>query len=266
MDAQGFYDGLGSDYDLMVSWEQRLAREQEFFRRVFSEAGVKRVLDSACGTGMHAVSFAREGWDCTAADLSRVMVEKARENARRAGVQVRFEAAGFGELSTRVGVGFDAVTCIGNSLPHLLDDASLHACLVDFSALLVPGGTLVIQNRNYDRLLRERQRFMPPVCRAEEDGEALFLRITEFPAPGTRGDPADARHDEAVSFTIVTLRKRGGEWTQTERTTPLRALRCATLKAALDRAGFGSVRVYGSYAFEPFDSPGTADLVVIARR
>jgi glycine/sarcosine N-methyltransferase len=259
MDAQEFYDALGSDYDLMVSWGQRLAREQEFFRRVFSEAGVKRVLDSACGTGMHAVSFAREGWDCTAADLSRVMVEKARENARRAGVQVRVEAAGFGGLSARVGAGFDAVTCLGNSLPHLLDDASLHACLVDFSALLVPGGTLVIQNRNYDRLLRERQRFMPPVSRIDHEGEAIFLRITEFPPVGTV-------NDEAVSFTIVTLKKRGGAWTMTERTTPLRALRCVTLKAALERAGFASVRLYGSYAWEGFDAPGTGDLVIVAVR
>ena len=259
MDARGFYDELGTDYDLMVSWEQRLAREEEFFRRVFSEAGVKRVLDAACGTGMHAISFARAGWECAGADLSPVMVEKARENARQAGVQVRFEAAGFGELFTRVGSGFDAVTCIGNSLPHLLDDSALHACLTDFADLLVPGGTLVIQNRNYDRLLRERQRFMPPVSRSEEEGETLLLRITEFPAAG-------ARNDEAVSYTIVTLRKRGGAWTMAERTTPLRALRRATLKAALDRAGFTSVRVYGSYAFEPYDGPGAADLVLIARR
>jgi len=187
------------------------------------------------------------------------MIEKARENARLAGVPVRFEAAGFGELSSRVGAGFDAVTCIGNSLPHLLDEAALQACLGDFADLLVPGGTLVIQNRNYDRLLRERQRFMPPVSRAEQDGETVFLRITEFPAPG-------AQNDEAVSFTIVTLRKRGAAWTMTERTTPLRALRRATLEGALDRAGFTSVRAYGSYAFEPFDSPGTADLVLIARR
>lgn len=259
MDARGFYDELGNDYDLMVSWEPRLAREQEFFRRVFSEAGVKRVLDAACGTGMHAIFFARGGWECVGADLSPAMVDKARENARGAGVKVRFEAAGFGEIASRTGSGFDAVTCVGNSLPHLPDDESLHACLRDFADLLVPGGVLVIQNRNYDRLLRERRRFMPPVSRVDGEGETLFLRITEFP-------PAGARNDEAVSFTIVTLKKRGGAWTMTERTTPLRALRRATLKAALERAGFESVRVYGSYAGEAFDSPGTGDLVIVANR
>jgi glycine/sarcosine N-methyltransferase len=259
MDARVFYDELGSDYDLMVSWEQRLARELEFFRRAFSEAGVRRVLDAACGTGMHAIAFARAGWECMGTDLSPAMVDKARENARGAGVQVRFETAGFGELASRAGSGFDAVTCIGNSLPHLPDDESLHACLRDFADLLNPGGILVIQDRNYDRLLRERQRFMPPVSRVDGDGETLFLRITEFPAAG-------ARNDEAVSFTIVTLKKRGGAWTMTERTTPLRALRCSTLKGALEHAGFASVRVYGSYALEAFDAPGTGDLVIIATR
>ena len=167
MDAQGFYDGLGQDYDLMVSWEERLAREGDFFARVFDESGARLVLDAACGTGMHAIAFARAGRDCTGADLSPVMVEKARQNARSAGVPVRFEVAGFGELSSRIGGSFDAVTCIGNSLPHLLDDASLRACLADFAGLLKSGGILVIQNRNYDRLLREPQRFMPLASRTD---------------------------------------------------------------------------------------------------
>jgi SAM-dependent methyltransferase len=259
MDAQGFYDGMGRDYDLMVSWSSRLAREESFFRSVFAEAGVTRVLDAACATGMHAVSFAQAGLVAAGADLSPVMVEAARAHARGAGVQVRFEAAGFGELAATFGGGFHAVTCVGNSLPHLRDDASLLACLRDFASLLVPGGLLVIQNRNYDRLLRERQRFAPPVSRQDADGEILFVRITEYPPPG-------AAADDAIEFTLLTLRKRGGSWDMDARTTPLRALRRATLEEALGRAGFSTVRAYGGYGMEAFDAPGTADLLLIAAR
>ncbi len=252
MDAQEFYDGLGQDYDLMVSWEDRLAREEAFFRRVFDESGARRVLDAACGTGMHAIDFARGGRECTGADLSPVMVRKARENARGAGVPVRFEVAGLGELARRVGGIFDAVTCLGNSLPHLLDDASLGSCLSDFASLLRPGGILVIQNRNYDRLLRDRQRFMPLTSRADGQGETLFLRITDF---------AD---NDAMVFTLVILKKRNGAWSQTVQSTPLRALRRSTLEAELAHAGLASVRFYGSYGLAPFDAPGTNDLVAIA--
>jgi SAM-dependent methyltransferase len=257
MDAQGFYDALGQDYDLMVSWEERLAREKSFFARVFDEHRVRRVLDAACGTGMHAIAFVREGRECVGADVSPVMVETARRNARDAGVPVVFELAGFGGLKDRIGGVFDAVTCVGNSLPHLRDDASLSAALSDFARLLGPGGILVIQNRNYDRLLRERQRFMPVASRVDREGETLFLRITEYMTSTDGGS-------ESIEFTLVTLKKRGGKWSQAIQSTPLRALQRNTLESGLHRAGFSSVQAYGSYNFDPFNAPGTNDLVAVA--
>ncbi len=260
MEAQEFYDALGEEYDAMVSWEARLRREEAFFGRLFEEQRVHALLDAACGTGMHLVAFARRGLACCGADLSPAMVERARQNAARAGVAVDLAVAGFGGLAGVFPGPFDAVTCLGNSLPHLPDDASLDACLSDLAALLRPGGVLVIQNRNYDRLLRERQRFMPVAARRDQDGETLFLRITDFPQAG-EGPGA-----ESITFTIVTLRRRGDAWTQSVRTTPLRALRRLALEAALDRTGFRKREVFGGYAGEPYDAPGSPDLVVVARR
>ena len=274
MDAQEFYDGLGEDYDRMVSWGTRLQREEVFFEQLFAGAGTRSVLDAACGTGMHVISFARRGLRCVGADLSPAMIAQARLNAGRAGVRVELDAFGFGKLAAAFsgrGVPFDAVTCLGNSLPHLLDDASLAECLSDFAELLSPGGILVIQNRNYDRLLRERQRFMPVSARTDAEGETLFLRITDFrgqeAGPGPAAGPATGyAAGEAVDFTIVTLRKRGGAWTQSVKTTPLRALRRSTLETCIREAGFSVVDVYGSYRREPYDSPGAPDLVVVARK
>jgi glycine/sarcosine N-methyltransferase len=260
MEARDFYDGLGEDYDRMVSWQGRLEREQAFFKRVFDESAARSVLDAACGTGMHAIAFARGGLSCAAADLSPAMIGRARDNAAAAGVVVDFQVAAFGELARKFAGPFDALTCLGNSLPHLLDDSSLAACLADFARLLRPGGLLVIQNRNYDRVLRERQRFMPLSTRSDEQGETLFLRISDFAGPGGPGAA-----DERIDFTIVTLKKRAGSWTQAVQTTPLRALRRATMQRALGAAGFTSVQLYGSYAMVPADSPDAADLVAVAR-
>jgi len=258
VDAREFYDELGGDYDRMVSWQARLAREDAFFTALFDGIAARSVLDAACGTGMHLIAFARGGRQCAGADISPAMIEQARRNAAAAGVKVDLAAAPFGGLAAVFPGPFDAVTCLGNSLPHLLDDAALAACLSDFAAVLRPGGVLVIQDRNYDRLLRERQRFMPLTARAEGGEETLFLRITDFPR-------ADA-DPESVTFTIVTLRKRGGAWTQAVQSTPLRALRRATLESALRAAGFGAIEVYGSYARGPYGAPDAADLVAVARR
>jgi len=269
MEAKDFYDTLGDDYDRMVSWEGRLAREDAFFRGLFDEHGVRRVLDAACGTGMHAVAFARQGRDAEGADLSPVMVDHARRNAAAAGVTVTFTVAGFGDLSALGRGPFDAVTCLGNSLPHLLDDASLDAAFQDFARALRPGGLLVIQNRNYDRVLRERLRFMPVAARADAEGETLFLRMTDFPraaSPAAGAPTSDPRAEESIEFTIVTLKKRAGSWSQSARTTPLRALRRATLERALAEAGFSAVRFFGSYDRAAFDAPGTGDLILTATR
>ena len=259
MDAREFYDSLGGYYDRMVSWQARIAREAAFFTRLFEENGVRRVLDAACGTGVHAIEFARQGLQSAGADLSPAMIGRARENARAAGVKVDLQAAAFGELSRRFTGPFDALTCLGNSLPHLVDDSSLAAALSDFASLLRPGGVCVIQNRNYDRLLRDRQRFMPLAAREDTEGETLFLRMSDFPPPSEHAG-------ETFQFTIVTLKKRGGAWNQTARTTPLRALRRATIEQALGAAGFSSTRVYGSFALAAFDAPDTGDLVAIAKK
>jgi glycine/sarcosine N-methyltransferase len=265
MDALDFYEGLGSDYDRMITWERRLGREQAFFKAVFAEHSVRRVLDTACGTGMHAIAFSRMGVSAAGVDLSPAMIEQAEANARAAGVDLLFEVAGFGNIAGRFSAPFDAVTCLGNSLPHLLDDASLAAALRDFAALLSPGGLLVIQNRNYDRLLQQRQRFMPPASREDDSGETIYLRITDFSGAGAPDfSEAGAPGEETVGFTIVTLRKKDGAWSQSVQTTTLRALKRATLENALRAAGFSTITIFGGYDRASYDAPGAADLVALA--
>lgn len=254
MDARRFYDDMGTDYDLMVSWKTRLEREARFLRRMREEIEASSVLDAACGTGMHAVLLAREGLRCAAADLSPQMIEQARKNAHDAGVNVDLRVAAFGDLARTFGERFDLVTCLGNSLPHLLDDDSLRSALGDFARVLSPGGLLLIQNRNYDRVIREKVRFMPLSARTEGAEETLFLRITDL-----CDDVSDL-----VDFTIVTLRKKRGTWTQSTRTTTLRALSRQTVEDALGASGFSRVRVWGGYDLSPFDEARSADLLIAA--
>jgi glycine/sarcosine N-methyltransferase len=257
MEARGFYDALGDDYDLMVSWEERLRREEPFFQKVFEDHGVASVLDVACGTGMHAVAFARRGLRTAAADLSPAMIDRAREHAHRAEVDVRWSVAAFGGLAAAfpgdVGA-FDAVTCLGNSLPHLPDDAALDAALADMARMLRPGGALVVQDRNYDRVLAERVRFMPMTARGSPGDETLFIRVTDFLGA------------DRLAFTILTLRNTGGAWSCGAKTTPLRGIERATLEGSLGRAGFTAVECFGSYDRAAFNAPGTGDLVMVAMR
>lgn len=61
-------------------------------QRVLREVQVApgRALELGCGTGNNAVWLAQQGFDVTAADLSRVALERARRRAEVAGVTVHF--------------------------------------------------------------------------------------------------------------------------------------------------------------------------------
>jgi glycine/sarcosine N-methyltransferase len=257
------YDTLSDDYDHFVNWENRLAYEMPFIERTLREAGVCQVIDVACGTGMHAIELARRGYKVVGADLSAPMIERARENASIAGVEVHFIVAGFGELAEKLALSpvegvsgqFDAVLCLGNSLPHVLSAADLSDALADFATVLRPGGLLLIQNRNFDAVLARRERFMGPEAHREGDREWLFVRFYDFNPGGT------------ITFNMVVLRRDGkGNWSQQIEATELRPLTYSELSASLTATGFTDIVCYGDMEGAPFDPDRSSNLIVTARR
>jgi SAM-dependent methyltransferase len=203
---------------------------------------------------MHAIALAQRGYEVTGADLSAPMIERARENAAAADCEVRFVVAGFGELLEKVGDGFDALLCLGNSLPHVLTAYGLHATLTDFAAVLRPGGLLLIQNRNFDAVVAARARWMPLQAHCEGDREWLFIRFYDFNSDGT------------LTFNVVTLRRdEVGEWTQQVEATTLRPLLHAELTDAIAAAGFSDIACYGDMTGAPFDPDASGNLIVAAK-
>jgi glycine/sarcosine N-methyltransferase len=249
------YDDFSSDYDRFMDWPNRLAAELPFIERELQGVRARRVLDTACGTGMHVIALAGRGYAVAGTDLSARMIERARANATVAGVDVRFEVAGFGALSAQAGIGFDALLCLGNSLPHLLTPGDLAAGLADFAACLRPGGLLLIQNRNLDAVLARHQRWMEPQARQEGESEWVFVRFYDFEPGGT------------LTFNLVTLRREGvGAWSQQVASTRLWPLQQEALTAALDTAGFGEITCWGDMQGALFDLGHSPNLVVAARR
>jgi hypothetical protein len=163
--------------------------------------------------------------------------------------------AGFGELAAGVGNGFDALLCLGNSLPHVLTSDALHETLTDFAAVLRPGGLLFIQNRNFDAVMAARTRWMPSQAHREGSREWLFMRFYDFNPDGT------------LTFNVVTLRRdEGGEWTQQVEATTLRPLLHAELLDAVAAAGFGDVACYGDMQGAPFDPENSGNLIAVAKK
>jgi SAM-dependent methyltransferase len=252
-DPVPLYDTLSADYDRFVDWQARLAHELPAFERLFEEQGVRRVLDAACGTGHHAIALARRGYRAAGADLSAQMIAQARRNAAEADAPVEWAVAGLGELAAAFEGQFDAALCLGNSLPHLLTQEAVAAALADLAALLQPGGLLVVQNRNYDRVWLRRERFMPPTAHRHGDEEIIFFRFMDF-------------HPETMTFNMARLWRTTNGWDFRVDATELRPVFRDELEIALQEAGFRTAGFYGDYGFSPFDAEISADLVAVARR
>jgi len=254
------YDAFSSDYDRFVNWDARLAAELPFLEaqlKLLSPTGKRkdiRILDAACGTGMHALALAQRGYDTAGADLSAGMIAQARQNAASAGLPVRFEAVGFGKLAQAFGEdSFDALLCLGNSLPHVLDSADLSATLHDFHACLRRGGMVILQNRNFDFVLVRKERWMEPQAYSQGDAQWIFLRFYDFEPDGL------------INFNIVTLKRNGANpWSQQVTSTRLRPWRQDEMLQALSEAGFEKLVCYGSMAGEPFDPQTSGNLVITA--
>lgn len=253
------FENFTLEYDQMIPWESRLLREKPFFEKTFQETGAKRVLDLACGTGKHALMFSQWGIDVVGMDQSEAMVKRARQNAREMGIAAVFEQGDFlGFLANLMALDsplkpFDTVLILGNSLPHLLSLDELNQTLVNIREVLDERGRLIIQNRNYDKILAEKNRFMPPNSWRQGDEEKIFFRFTDF-------------EGERVTFNIVTFTRVGEQWVHQVQSNHLWPMQAKEMDQALKEAGFKKFQFYGNFAFEPFDPQKSNDLIIIAEK
>lgn len=255
------YKKLAQEYDRFVNWQERLTFEIPFIQKQLetlpptSETSLE-ILEAACGTGMHAIALAKLGYQVSGADLIPEMITIARANAEAAGQKVKFITAGFGKLSQDFGrAQFDGLLCLGNSLPHVLTKTDLEATIQDFAACLKPGGLLLVQNRNFDSVMKNKNRWMEPQTFSDNENEWLFHRFYDF------------EDNDLIRFNILTLkRKKGSDW-QVELT---HTFLMPNLEEDLTRlmliAGFESVTTFGSMDAKAFDPETSPNLILVATK
>lgn len=264
------------EYDELVNWEARLAREAPFFQRLFEEYDVRTVADVGAGSARHAIMFRSWGLDVVAIDPSPDMLELARENAERSGSDVRIVEGGFGQVAELMGERVDAITCTGNALPHVRTVRALHDALRDFAAALRPGGVLMLHYLNHHRLVTQQVRTMTPVFRETATGDKFFIRLLDYPPDG-----------EGVLFDFVTLVRDAsvrevqhtmeswpktldedpsGGWSLRCRRSLHLALPLELITGELERAGFTDVRAFGDHEGTPLDIDRDESQIIVAVR
>ena len=145
--------GFVEKWDELINWKQRAKSEGRFFIDVLKARGKRSVLDVATGTGFHSVQLLKAGFDVFSVDGSAEMLAKAFENGCQHGVVLKTVHTDWRWLNRGVHGKFDAIICLGNSFTHLFDENDRRRALAEFYAGLKHDGILIIDQRNYDRIL-----------------------------------------------------------------------------------------------------------------
>jgi SAM-dependent methyltransferase len=252
----GFYESISAYYDHLFPVDPQAVR----FLAARARAGC-RVLDLACGTGGHAAALARLGHPVTGLDLDAAMIGRARDKAVKAGGatgnvagagSLDFRVMDMREAGRRLEPGFGLVYCIGNSLVHLESEQAIGAVLADCRGLLEPGGSLVVQILNYDRIVSQHVVELPTLV--SEEPPLKFVRRYDY-----------AAGDRVVAFrTQLTVGEPGGERTVAN-SVPLWILGRQELERLIRAAGLRGLEVYGGFGGEPL-AEDSLPLVLCARR
>jgi SAM-dependent methyltransferase len=234
-------------YDALSGGEKRILREGPFLLRALSCAPVSRVLDLACGTGIHALFFAEHGADVTACDLSPGMIRRAE--AKRPHPRIVYEVA---DMRTPPSGPFGLALCLGNSLSLLPGHEDVRDCFKHTAAVLVPGGCFVLQLLNYaNPALREpRQRTET----ARFDGGEVFARKTFTPG-----------EDRTTLLLEYTVKRPGMPDQVTAETVCLRHWSLEDLHDAAHAAELVLERVQGSFEGTSYDPERSNDLILMLR-
>jgi len=247
----GFYEEIAERYDDMVGGPGRREAARELAEWLAESRGVRRALDVACGTGLHAIALARRRVEVVAADASAAMLARARAAAAEAGVgaDIQWLHRPMETVSQAAPGPFDAILCLGNSLPHLLTGAQLDAAVRGFRDLLAPDGIVLVQILNYNRIFARRER----IVGATRRGDTVYVRFYDF-------------LDEAVRFNVLELTWRQGRCEHALHETELRPYRMRELRNAFTAAGFGPPALYGGLDRRPFDPARSDVLMLMAHR
>ncbi|HKK50509.1 MAG TPA: class I SAM-dependent methyltransferase, partial [Myxococcota bacterium] len=118
-------------------------------------------IDLGAGFGMHAIPLAQRGFDVLAIDSCAALLAELRGQAGTLPIPVQTIHDDLRSFARHRPEKVDLVLCMGDTLTHLPDEASIAALVADLGRTIREGGRFVATLRDYSTALLDSQRFIP---------------------------------------------------------------------------------------------------------
>ncbi len=232
-----FYESISDVYDLIFPLNPA---QLDFIRQGVGNIGRSHILDVGCGTGSLSLALAGICKDVTGIDPDGKMLELAREKAGGRHSNLQYLQLGMLDIGTHFD-HLDCIICFGNTLVHLSSQDEIFSFVSQSKKALTPGGRLMIQIINYDRVIDKGIKSLPTI----ENDQICFERLYHY----------DAIHGSIDFETRLTIKSQDRMIYNSITLTPVRKTQ---LHKMLTEAGFHDISYYGDFKrglLEPDSTP-----------
>ena len=245
MKSEWYKDWFNTDEYLLV-YKHRDRSEAEILKNLVlknvEREKVKLVLDMACGSGRHAISFAQAGFDVTAIDLSENLLNVAKSNAEKEKVNVDFILSDIRKFNPEK--KFDLVLNLFTSLGYFEKDDENAKVVQKAFELMNSGGWFVLDYFNKNYILNN------------------LIPITVENIAGKRITQTREIKNNRVEKNIII---RNGE-KESHYQESVRLYSKEEVIKILERTGFEIVKIFGDFDGSKFDANNSPRLIVFSKK
>jgi SAM-dependent methyltransferase len=144
-----FERNLCRQWEKFVDPARRMDKLGPFFSHVLDPHRTGSILDAAAGIGTDALWLADQGFNVTLNEIEPVYRDIIEDRFRSNERPLLLFGEDWRKLPAKMGQWFTAVLVLGNSLCLLRSAGQQRRALKAFYELLGPGGTLVVDERNF---------------------------------------------------------------------------------------------------------------------
>ncbi len=155
-----FYEVLNNYYDEIFPF----SNDTYQFIKDTAQDG-KNILETGSATGKYINALKNEGYKAVGLEHEKIFMNYS--------YSLIIGDMHFYPLKRE---SFETVFCIGNTLAHAKNSTEVHKILYNSFSLLKPGGTLIIQTVNYDRIFANNLKELPAI----ETKNLIFERYYEY--------------------------------------------------------------------------------------
>ena len=245
-------ESIAEYFDILYPEEVLTRVQAAFYEMIIKKYNVRSACDLACRTGQTLKLLNKLGIKKLAGvDVSPAMIARCKKKVPKNTVlfvnDVYLAPLSVGETK------FDLVICTKDSLPMVLDDEALMNFFGQARQLLTDNGVLIVEMWNYEKIWRNKERFMPVMDRCTKKDSRLFFLENDF-------------HQELLVRNLIRLEKDKHEWILRALSIPARPITRNEVEFFVKEAQFSKWGFLGSYAGGPYVPQESMYTILIATK